>query len=53
LKKDKLSIPYVFGQDNSQISFDNKTYYVVKTEARYIEGFSSPDYILTLGKEKK
>ena len=53
LKKGKVSIPYVFGQDNSQISFDNKTYYVVKTEARYIEGFSSPDYILTLGKEKK
>mgnify|MGYP003114626648 CR=1 FL=1 len=52
LKKGKLSVPYVIGQDNSEISFDNKTYYVVKTEARYIEGFHDPNYILTLGKEK-
>tara|TARA_B100000575_G_scaffold227546_1_gene188275 strand:- start:409 stop:633 length:225 start_codon:yes stop_codon:yes gene_type:complete len=52
LKKGKLSVPNVIGQDNSEISFDNKTYYVTKTEVKYIEGFSYPKFILTLGKEK-
>lgn len=52
LKKGKLSVPNVIGQDNTEISFDNKTYYVTKTEVMYIEGFSYPQFILTLGKQK-